>query len=308
MTADIRALWARLAACCLAIGGLVCLAGAGPDQDKKLTPEQQIQEQAGAFVAAFNKGDAGKVANCWTKEGEYLNEAGQRFLGREAIEEQYKTFFAANPGAKISLAIDSIRLVGDNVAIEDGRATVTTKSGTDSQSKYMAVHVKEDGQWLMSSVRDSQIQRPSTHPHLADLEFLVGAWEAEHRGVSVQVACQWIANNNFLERTFTVTDNGHPVGSNKELIGWDPQTGAIKSWSFSSDGSTSTGNWTPHEVGWMIETSGVMPSGLPTSAVNVLSYVDEDTLAWKSLRRMHGDQQLPDTNEVLLKRAKASKK
>jgi len=286
--------------CCICCGPLA--ADEKRPAAETLSPEQQIRRNAEAFVTAFNQGDAERVAEFWTPEGEYVDETGQRFVGREAIRNEYKKLFATNPGAKLTLAIDFIRLLKDDVALEDGRASVSPAPGPPAQSRYLAVHVKTGDQWFLSSVRDSRVEVPSTFARLADLEFLVGSWSAEHRGVAVELDCRWIENKSFLERTYKVTDNAHPLGSHKEIVGWDPQARQIKSWSFSSDGGHAVGTWTPHERGWLVASAGVHGDGTPVSAVYVYSVVDHNVLAWKSLRRTRGGVPLPETHETLLKR------
>ncbi len=293
-----------ISAAALAIGVLAISLTASAQE--ALTPQQQIHESAKAFISTFNRGDAQGLAEFWTKDGDYIDEAGQKFVGREAIQNEYAGFFAENPGAKITLAVDSIRLLNDDIAIEDGRATVSPlPKGPPAHSRYTVVHVKVDGQWQMSSVRDTRINIPSSHAHLADLDFLVGTWGAESQGAIVKLECNWIANKNFLERTYTVTENTHPISSTKEIIGWDPSAQAIKSWTFSSDGGNALGVWTPHDKGWMIETAGVLLDGTPTSAVYVLSHLDENAMAWKSIRRSRGNVELPDSQELVLKRQPA---
>ena len=75
-----------------------------------------------AFVAAFNQKNAKAVAALWTPDGEYTDDAGRRFQGREAIEKGYAKHFAENPNVKLRVTIDSLRLLSDSAAMEDGRA------------------------------------------------------------------------------------------------------------------------------------------------------------------------------------------
>lgn len=291
-----------------ALGICVWAFGFAAVAQQPLTPQQQLQVSARAFIKTFNRGDAPELALFWTKDGDYINEAGQRFEGRKAIENEYANFFAANPGAKLTLSIDSIRLLNDNIAIEDGRAAISPlPKSPPAHSRYTAVHVKIDNQWLMSNLRDTRIDVPSNYSRLSDLDFLAGTWQAENHGASLQLECRWITNKSFLERNYTVTENSHPVTSSREIIGWDPQAQVIKSWTFSSDGGHALGVWSPHERGWVIETAGVLADGTPTSATYILSHVDDNTMAWKSVRRSRGDVQLPDTQEIVLKRKPAEK-
>ncbi len=131
------------------------------DAGPRATEIAELQATAQAFVEAFNHGDAKAVAALWTKDGEYIDESGQRFEGRDAIEKEYASFFAAHPAAKVNVVLDSFRLASDTTAIEDGRALVQLDPNRSGEyGRYTAVHVKADGKWLMSSVRDRASSRP----------------------------------------------------------------------------------------------------------------------------------------------------
>jgi uncharacterized protein (TIGR02246 family) len=105
-----------------------------------------IREAAAEFVAAFNHKKAKALAALWTENGDYIDESGQVFSGRAAIEKEYRTFFKANKGVKLKLAIDSLRLLSPAAAIEDGRVILDPlPAGAPAISKYTTVHVKVDG-------------------------------------------------------------------------------------------------------------------------------------------------------------------
>jgi hypothetical protein len=53
-------------------------------------------QNAEAFAAAFNKGDAKAVAAFWTMNGEYAGPDGEKIRGREVIEKEYADFFKKN--------------------------------------------------------------------------------------------------------------------------------------------------------------------------------------------------------------------
>lgn len=299
----------------LVIGILVCVAIAEDEKSKteespidgpgnrQTTAEAEIRQAAADFATAFDRGDAKAVAAHWTEDGDYVNENGQRFQGRGAIEQEYATFFAVQPGVKIHLSVDSIRLLNADTAIEDGRATIgPLPQGPPAHSRYTAVHVKRDGRWLMSTVRDSRVELTSNHHQLADLEFLIGTWQAENNGSHVEATCRWMANKNFIERTHTVREAGQAVASSMQIIGWDPLQQRVVSWTFASDGGHAVGAWTPHGTGWSVETVGVLRDGTYSAAVNILSHVDENAVSWKSVDRTKGGFRLPDMEEIVLKR------
>jgi uncharacterized protein (TIGR02246 family) len=264
---------------------------------------QALRQSSQQFVAAFNKGDAKAVAALWTPTGEYVDDSGRVFAGRAAIEAEYARFFKEHPGHTIKLAIDSLKLLSDAAAMEDGRALLDPEpAGAPAISKYTAVHVKVDGKWLMSSVRDVHVPTPSAYGQLRDFEWLIGSWEAEEHGAKTEVTCRWIANKSFFERSYRVTKGGQVTAAGVQIIGWNPQLGAPQSWLFVSDGGQTTGKWTPRENGWMIESQGMLADGTPTTAVTTFTKLDENAFAWQSLSRTAGGMALPDTEEIVLKR------
>ncbi|RLT05127.1 MAG: SgcJ/EcaC family oxidoreductase [Planctomycetota bacterium] len=261
-----------------------------------------IRQAAGEFAAAFNKGDAAAVAAHWTADGEYISETGSVFSGRTAIENEYTTFFAANPGHQIGIVIDSLRLLSDSAAIEDGHFTLDQgNTSTPLSTRYTAVHVKIDGKWLMSSVRDTRIEVSSSYRNMADLEWLIGTWVAEEEGSSTESVCSWLANKRFVQRTYTVTHHDQSVTSGIQLIGFNPQLGQIQSWNFSSDGGYAIGIWSPIENGWATEIQGTRADGHNTTAVNLIKRLDNHGYSWKSIQRTVRGESLPDTNEVIYK-------
>ncbi|WP_254506828.1 YybH family protein [Anatilimnocola floriformis] len=269
------------------------------------TELQSIRQSSKLFVAAFDKADAKAVAALWTESGEYVDDTGSTFTGRKAIEKEYDRFFTENPGHKITLAIDSLKLLSDSAAIEDGRAILDpAPAGAPAISKYTVVHVKIDGQWLMSSVRDTHVPTPSAYRHLEDFEWLIGNWSAEEHGAKTEVTCRWIANKSFVERSFKVTKDGQVTAAGVQIIGWNPVASAPQSWLFASDGGQTMGKWTARENGWQIESQGILADGTPTTAVTTFVKLDEEAFAWQSLSRTVGGRKLPDTEEIVLKRTK----
>jgi uncharacterized protein (TIGR02246 family) len=271
------------------------------DSDAELSAIRAASEE---FVAAFNAGDAQAVAAHWTAKGELVNEAGQKFVGREAIAGEYEALIKAMPQAKMRIVIDSLKLLSDSAAIEEGRAMLDpAPAGAPAISKYLVVHVKENGKWRMSTVRDSRLELPSAYRNVADLEWLIGNWTAEEHGAKTASVCRWIANKSFVERKYTTTHSDGTTTAGLQLIGWNPEGGHIQSWNFSADGGHAVGVWRPIDGGWQAELRGVTGDGLPTSATNVLRRLDDNAYVWQSTRRTLAGQSLPDTDEVVLKRS-----
>ena len=287
----------------LAEPGAVRLASGTRSLEDQRQETDAIRQASREFVEAFNKGDVKAVAALWTEDGDLTDESGRRLTGRSAIEKEYARFLKENPGTKIRIVIDSLRLLSVDAAIEDGRAMLDpAPAGAPATSKYTAVHVKTDGKWRMSTVRDSRVETPSAYDKVADLEWLIGTWTAEEHGAKTESVCKWVAGKSFVERTYTVTQPDGATTSGVQLIGFNPQGGHIQSWNFSSDGGHAVGVWTPRENGWSAEMRGTLGDGTNTTAVNRLTKLDENAYVWQSVNRTAGDQSLPDTDEVVLRR------
>jgi uncharacterized protein (TIGR02246 family) len=274
------------------------------------SPDAEIRATADAFIKAFNAGDAKAVAALWTPAGTMADDRGEIFKGRKAIEDQYAAFFKAFPGAKMVIAIKSIDFPAASMAVEDGMAQVFTRQpGPPVASRYTAIHVRENGKWQMASVRETTVPLTSNFSKLEELGWLIGTWQTKRDGTAVRATFRWIANKSFIERDFTVSQDGIQTASGIQVIGWDPQAGRFRSWSFDASGGYGTSLWTPTPEGMHAESSGVMPDGTPTSSEKVLIRVpgEDNVFGWRSFHRSIGDVALPDTAEVVLDRVPEKK-
>src|SRR4029077_7619432 len=126
--------------------------------------KQDIDKKTEAFIEAFQKGDAKAVAAFWTMDSDYTDQTGHTLKGRDAIEGAFKKQFAATKGAKLRITATSLRFLKDDIAIEDG--TTELVYGNDAPpttARYTAIHVKQDGNWYLASVREAVYVAPSNH-------------------------------------------------------------------------------------------------------------------------------------------------
>ena len=276
-----------------------------PAQSKtQSSAEMAIRKAASDFDQAFNSGNAEKVAGLWTVDAEYIDEDGQRFVGRDLIKKEYADFFAANPRAKISSVTDSVRVINDTTAVEDGRAMIQPPpAGAPGSSRYTALYVLHEGKWLLGSVHDMRVASPSNYHRLDDFEWLIGTWQASEGDVQIETTCRWLKNKSFVERTYQVITAGLPSASGTQIIGWDPEQQQMCSWNFSSDSGYAKEVWKPLANGWRTQSSGVRGDGTRTTAVKVFQKLDDDTLSLKSTDRTLGGVRLPDLKEVILRRS-----
>jgi uncharacterized protein (TIGR02246 family) len=293
---------------------MICLASARAAEpvvpSKAVTPEAEIRATAAAFVKAFNRGDAAAVAALWTPDGSAADADGTIYKGRKAIEREYSDLFKQHPDARVAVAVKSVEFPSPGVAIEDGISQVEAQhAGPAEVTRYNAVHVKVDGKWLLASVRESTVELPSNFAKVEGLGWLVGTWTATKDGNKVRTTIRWIANNSFLEREYSVSTDGIVTSSGRQIIGWDPKSRQIRSWSFDAAGGHGTGVWTATPDGWQIEQSGVLADGTPTSSRDTLVRIpgEDNVLGFSSTNRVAGDARLPDVPEVALERVQVKK-
>jgi uncharacterized protein (TIGR02246 family) len=264
--------------------------------------EAAIRATGQLFIEAYDNGGGEAVANCWTEDGEYIY--GQTTVkGRAAIAGLYNEFFRAHPGSQMEIKIDSIRVLAPTVALEQGTASVSSSpNGPPSSSAYTAVHVKQNGKWLMTSVRESEATPPTADQNLTDLGWLVGVWAAQDGAEKVEIKYDWMDNEKFLQSKTTIEHDGIATSGGMQIIGKNPLTGRLVSWFFNPDGGYGYGVWFKDGSRWMIQTEGATADGAPTSATNVLYHPDDNVTSWRSVNRTRADTALPDIHEIVIER------
>jgi uncharacterized protein (TIGR02246 family) len=272
--------------------------------------EAPIRATAEAFAKAFNAGDAKAIASQWIENGTVVDEQGSLFKGRKAIEDEYAALFKAHPSARIQVAIQSIEFPTPTTAVEDGVTRIVTPGNEPpTASRYTAMHVEQDGKWMMASVRESSMPVASNFMQLQDLGWLVGDWESKSNDVAAHSQARWIANKSFLQRNFSVHRGGMLVSSGTQIIGWDPRSGRVVSWTFDSSGGHGTAAWSATSDGWGLDSAGVTADGVPTSCKDYLIRVpgDDNVFGWRSSDRKLGETTLPDVPEVVFDRVAPKK-
>jgi uncharacterized protein (TIGR02246 family) len=265
-----------------------------------------LQKRAETFIEAFQKGDAKAVAAFWTPDGDYTDQTGKHLKGRDAIQKAFEGFFAENKDLKLRINSDSMRMVTPDVAIEDGSTEVGGPDGAPpTRARYTIVHVKKDGAWYLSSVRESILVPQTNYEHLRGLEFLIGDWSDEVEGVEVgRMSFAWSENQGFIVNTYSATAKGLILSSGTQYIGWDPSAKRIRAWTFDSMGGFGEGNWTQDGDKWVSKTSATLQDGKKMTGTNIVKRVDAGTITLQSTERTLDGKPIPDMKEVRMKRLK----
>lgn len=274
--------------------------------DAAAAEQAAITKTAEAFVAAFEKGDAPALAAFWTPDGDYIDSHGRAIKGREAIAADFAQMFKDVKGLKLRIEVTSVRLPTPDTAIEDGVTSVIMPDNSPPvRARYTNTLVKQDGKWLLASVRESHYTPPNNAEYLRPLEWLIGDWMQDTKEAhAARVLIEWTPDRNFIIASREVgvgnilLDNGH------QRIGWDPASKQLRSWTFESDGGFAEGAWMPDGEKWTNRVSAVLRNGSLMTSTTVVTRVDADTLTWQSKEQVMDGKALPDSPIVTMKRAK----
>jgi uncharacterized protein (TIGR02246 family) len=293
----------------LLAGGCLLLAthgrGGGPQQGPGGggSDEQALRDAAAGLTQAFSKGDVAALASYWAPDAEYISEEGATTKGRDAIAAQFKKVIADLKGPKMTIKITSLRLLKGEVALMDGLSTITAGDGTVDDGRFTTVWVKADGRWMIRSARDlpgEGVDAAGTGGALKELAWMVGDWQKEKGGESVTI--RWALDKAFLVQEYKVKEADGEMEV-RQLVGYDPLTDRIKSWTFDSRGGYGEGLWTRQGNSWVADTVGVLPGGQTGGAVNVIRYVDDNTFVFQARDRQVGGEPIPDAEVKLVRKS-----
>jgi len=137
---------------------------------------------------------------------------------------------------------------------------------------------------------------------LDQLDWMVGQWVDRGDEATIVTNCTWTRNRSFLSRTFQVTINEDVTLEGTQVVGWDPVENRLRSWTFDSNGGFGQGRWIQDGNRWLVKTSYVLATGERASALNVFTYVDQDTFRWQSIAREIAGELQPSIPEVTVVR------
>jgi uncharacterized protein (TIGR02246 family) len=283
------------------------LAATPPPRDRA-ADEKAIRATADDFVKAFDAGDAKAIGALWAPDAEYTDESGQTLQGRAAIEKEYVELFKEHRGATMTVAIESVRFLGPDIAIEKGVAKVKSPpQNAETAARYTVVHARRDGKWSMVVGRDSPYVSASNEDYLKDLDWLIGDWAPEAKDRPLRLHFEWMAQKNFIKNTYMLTKEGQAELTGGQIIGWNPKLARIVSWHFDAQGGFGNDVWIKEGSKWVIEASGTFRDGSESAAINILTPIDGKSFTWQSIKRTLDGVSLPDMPPVKIVRVSSGK-
>lgn len=307
-----------MGAMALAGAGLVLAAG-GPQQPSAasapaqaapgqaapaLTPEQKaVADAVAAFAKAYSVGDAKALASSFTDDLVLIDPEGTETRGKAAVADMYAAAFQENPGLKLEAQVSEIRFLTPDVARVEGQTQLSSAGDASEFTRFSSLMVRRNGKWQAAEIREFTAPAEDVTPYerLRELEWMVGHWVDETGNNKVEADVRWADNNSYLIRTYSSQIQGEKQSSGTMFIGWDPQTGQIKSWNFDSEGGHGEGYWTRSgENEWVVKAQGVMRDGRPNSATLIHTILNKDSVRTNAIDRIIGGQLAPDLVDVVM--------
>jgi len=282
----------------------IMLAGADVNHAQSDDDRVAIEASIEAYVANFNARDAEKLAALWSPEGVYTSRTGGgEITGRESMEMEFATFFSESDTPRLEVWTESIEFISPNVALELGTATMLHPDDVTSENRYRVVYVRRDGQWLIDRVTEDDVIVELSHfDQLQDLEWLIGEWIDDDGEVAVETECKWTENQNYISRTYKVTNLEGVESSGLQIIGWDAKNQQIRSWLFDSSGGFISGIWNQRDDRWTVQSVATLADGGSGSFTSVFRPLDDGRYAWQKINRVLDGQLLPNLEEVIVSR------
>lgn len=284
----------------------VCLLSAASICTHAFANEEEVRRTFSGYLEAFNKRHVEALAQMLSENSVHVDrETGTRTEGRQAIQKDLEATFKMYPTIQLSGHVDRVRVIQPTVAQAEGETLVV--GGADAQpvgSRFSAILVKGDSGWKIDSVEESPLPRPnSAYEALRELEWLIGRWVDESAEVRVETTFRWSTNQSFLLRSYVVRLSDGTERQGTQVIGWDPRSREIRSWSFNADGSFGDGVWSRNGDGWLIRSSQTLADGRAASGTYVMTRIDDATMTTQLLgHEIEGEPQ-PAGEAVTMVRA-----
>jgi uncharacterized protein (TIGR02246 family) len=285
---------------------ILLVTGSVDSQPVKSADEEALRQRAESFVATFNKGDAKGLAEFFTVDADIVDPEGRPVLGRKAIEESYQKLFGQIKGAKLYIRISAVRIPKPDLAFEDGYTEMVSTQRPPSAARYSVVYTKQDGKWLIASVREAIAVPPTAVEKLQDLAFLVGNWvEDVEKGGTARSSYTWDGHQNFLQNNFDLTLRDINVAGGVQWIGWDESVKKPRAWSFLTNGGFAESVWSKDGDGkWKIAISGTQRDGSKVTGTNMFTRIDEDHFSMHLIDLKVDGKPIPDASLVKMKRVR----
>jgi uncharacterized protein (TIGR02246 family) len=304
-----KSLWlaAALTLAVLCVGYMTAQDKTGKDA-KRDADRQAIDRLTKDMIHAFNNRDAAGIAAHWTAEGEFIRNDGEPIRGRAEVQKGYADFFKTlKVKPHVEVQVDGLRFPSADTALSEVTLRMKNDEGEVVASSWRnTLLVREDGEWKVAVVREWD-RDVTLDTSLAELDWLIGTWQAADKTREVTTVYEWDENKVFIRGKYSIKEGGKVVESGMQMIGKDNAEAAIRSWVFQSDGGFGGGVWTREGKKWSVDVYGVTAEGRELTMTSIYLHVDPNTYTWQGVDQEIDGYPLPDTKPIKVTKQKPAK-
>lgn len=272
--------------------------------------EALVKEILQVYTDVFNKRDAAALAEYWSEKAISANsDNGTRLVGRDAIKKGFEELFKTTPGLTMTTRVNYFRFLKPDLLTLEGTSVLSSTDSDPVETNFTALLMKVgDKKWSIEHATESAVPTPETpYDGLKDLGWLVGNWKDATEGVNCESTITWNEKKTFLIRKFSVQlEKDGEVETGSQVIGWDPRSKGIRSWTFSSDGSFGEGTWSQSNGEWRIKFNHTTSDGSVVSGTQVISRIDDNTTQVEMVGQEVDGNLAPSTPAVKMVRQAAA--
>ncbi|MBL9125672.1 MAG: hypothetical protein JNG90_18680, partial [Planctomycetaceae bacterium] len=196
---------------------------------------------------------------------------------------------------------ESLKFFARDAAVEEG--TVTVRRGAveaPTRARYTLLLVREEGNWKLANLRET----PAPEADLSDLAWLIGEWKSSAgEGAEIHTTYSWTPSKKFIRVDFDIKERDRSFAGT-QIIGRDPATDTIHSWTFEADGGIGEADWSRDGENWELAADGTLADGSTLTEKNILTRINDDTFTWQSVDRELDESELPALPPVKVTRVK----
>ncbi len=266
------------------------------------TSEDVIRERLAGYASAVNQRNAAAVADFFADDAALIDVDGLVVRGKEAIGEQFAAGFAEPSVYTLETTADSLRFLTPDVVQVEGTSKLRAPNEPSIINGFTALVVHTGNVWQLAEIRDLPAIAEDIPPYerLRELEWMVGEWVDDSPNATINTSITWGPERAFLLRSTTAQVGREQTSSSLMVLGWDVRTAQIRSWLFDSKGGRGEAVWTRSaEDQWVIKAEGTLRDGTPTSATQIVTLTNKDSVKTSSLDRIIGGEIAPDIVEVV---------
>lgn len=223
---------------------------------------------------------------------------GVQVIGYDPVSDTFRSWVFHSGGGFGEGTIEQEN--DSNFLVASGDESVRTELG------YYPVHRSKEGKWTIDTIGEVSlpVQQPAAEK-MEEFQWMVGQWIDKDDNATIETTCSWTPNKAFLRRSFKVAIEDRVDLAGTQVIGWDPEAEQFRAWVFDSAGGFASDHWAKEGDRWIVTSAGVLFGGQKSSAVRIITPIDNDSFTLEAVDREVGGELLPDIDKVTIVRKKS---